>query len=873
MRSRLVFVSLLFVIGAPAITFAQDTVVTHFDFEAPAAGQSGAYSAEPGAEIAGGFGRVAARAGWSERAQSVRVAVAVDNAGADTPRAVVPVLTGDCGGMFRGAAALDGTDVTAYGADGTAFGRPVASGVSTPSGRGAWLVRMPTLVSGASSFFLYAGDRASAAAVDELAYFTDPTPAVRYFATGAFVATDASVVTMIASNDVVIGGAADTLVASLDGRNRTAAMLGSEVVAAGPIAAAWMGAGGDSLPPESFAGRSFVIPSPRFDEALYVVAPFGDATLTFTRPALAPVTVTGGTAMQIATLVLDADAIVVDADAPIVVVRGSVSGDITPMPPAATELLGVVSGTVRVAAGPAGASLTYHRSDGTMATATVPANGEVSLSPAGAQGSGPALRVLSDQPIGAITYGDGDGGEAVAFLPPALLGRELVMAVGAQFVAIATALPNTTCRLLAPDGTELASGTTGPFATPVPGYLFFGSATNGLRFAAPAQLRCSNAVWAEVEDSTSDIEKLMIAAPAHRPGLDVTVTPGAIEPRFDPGASAAVSPSFVASRPMVGIRRMDTTDVVGFGGTVSYQVSLDAGATWLVPSGGTLAAPSAGEGAPAADFAGVSFPEADEIAVRALLSTDGVADAAVDAVEIEAVLVPPPVRLAFETISSPQRAGTEFSVAVTARDASDALVRIDGTVSVTSDPPGVIAAFTTPMVDGTATLTAAPSAGASMVFVIAEIADLAGSSNPFEVVAGSATRTLEVVSGDMQGAAPGATLAEPVVVRLTDADGAPIEGDAIGFSVSTGGGTASPATATTDADGLAMASWTLGDAGANTLRVTLVDDPAVAVVVSATATEGGGCDCSAAPGLPAGPRGLGVLLLGLAWVIARRRWG
>ena len=877
MRSRLVFGSLLFTLlsalAIPAISFAQDTVSTSFDFEAPAADQSGAYAAEPGAEIAGGFGRVAARAGWSERAQSMRVTVAVDNLGADTLRAVVPVPSGACGGMFRGAAALDGTDVTAYGADGTAFGRPVASGVSTPSGRGAWLVRVPSLPTGASSFFLYAGDRASAVAVDELAFFTDPAPSVRYFATGAFSATDATVVSMVASNDVVIGGAADTLVTSLEGRNRSVAMLGTEVVAAGPIAAMWIGAGGDALPPESFAGRAFVIPSPRFDEALFVVAPFGDATLTFTRPALAPVTVPSGTAMQIATVVLDTDAIVLDADAPVVVVRGSVSGDITPMPPAATELLGVVSGTVRVAAGPAGASLTYHSSDGTMATATVPANGEISLTPSSAQGAGPAQRIFSTEPIGAITYGDGDGGESVAFLPPELLGRELVMPVSAQFVAIATALPNTTCRLLRADGTELASGTTGPFATPVPGYLFFGSATNGLSLAGPAQLRCTNAVWAEVEDASSETEKLMIAAPAHRPGLDATVMPGAIETRFEPGASAATSPSFVASRPMVGIRRFVATDVAGFGGSVSYQVSLDSGVTWLVPAGGILAAPSAGEGAPAADFLGVSFPEADTLAVRALFATEGVADAAVDAVDVEAVLVPPPTTLSFETIPSPQRAGTEFSVLVTARDASDRLVRIDSTLDVRSDPPGVVTAFTTPMVDGMATVTATPTAGASMVFVVAEIGDLIGSSNPFEVVAGSATRTLEVVSGDMQGGAPGALLDAPVVVRVTDADGAPVAGDEVRFSVSTGGGEVSPSTIATDADGLAMASWTLGDAGVNTLRVALVDDAAVAVVVSATATDGGGCDCSAAPGF-GGHRGSSswLALLGLAFVFVRRRY-
>ena len=106
---------------------AQDTVSTTFDFEAVGADQAGMYDAGDGGEVAGGVGRIQALADWHERAQLVRVAVGIDNMGVETQRGVVSVGAPMLDATFRGRAALDGEDVTAYLADGTMLVRPLAS--------------------------------------------------------------------------------------------------------------------------------------------------------------------------------------------------------------------------------------------------------------------------------------------------------------------------------------------------------------------------------------------------------------------------------------------------------------------------------------------------------------------------------------------------------------------------------------------------------------------------------------------------------------------------------------------------------------------------------------------------------------------------
>ncbi|MGH7466064.1 MAG: Ig-like domain-containing protein, partial [Longimicrobiales bacterium] len=89
-------------------------------------------------------------------------------------------------------------------------------------------------------------------------------------------------------------------------------------------------------------------------------------------------------------------------------------------------------------------------------------------------------------------------------------------------------------------------------------------------------------------------------------------------------------------------------------------------------------------------------------------------------------------------------------------------------------------------------------------------------------VAGRAARVVAVTGAD-QTAPRGSTLPEPVAVRVEDANGNPVGGARIEFSIASGGGATQPAIAITDTAGLARASWTIGSVETNTLRATLAE--------------------------------------------------
>ena len=101
---------------------------------------------------------------------------------------------------------------------------------------------------------------------------------------------------------------------------------------------------------------------------------------------------------------------------------------------------------------------------------------------------------------------------------------------------------------------------------------------------------------------------------------------------------------------------------------------------------------------------------------------------------------------------------------------------------------------------------------------------------------GGAPHTQEKISGDEQQGPVGTALAAPFVVSVLDEDGAAIAGAVVTFSVTAGGGTLSVATATTDANGRARSTLTLGsNPGTNTVSATV--EGLGTVTFTATAVE------------------------------------
>lgn len=97
---------------------------------------------------------------------------------------------------------------------------------------------------------------------------------------------------------------------------------------------------------------------------------------------------------------------------------------------------------------------------------------------------------------------------------------------------------------------------------------------------------------------------------------------------------------------------------------------------------------------------------------------------------------------------------------------------------------------------------------------------------------------VEKTAGDGQQAAAGSTLPTDPTVQVTEAHGpnpSPVQGVDVQFAVVEGGGSVSSSTATTDANGNASVSWTLGNTGCTQeLRATVPRDT---VVFTATTSD------------------------------------
>jgi hypothetical protein len=128
----------------------------------------------------------------------------------------------------------------------------------------------------------------------------------------------------------------------------------------------------------------------------------------------------------------------------------------------------------------------------------------------------------------------------------------------------------------------------------------------------------------------------------------------------------------------------------------------------------------------------------------------------------------------------------------------------------------------------------------------------AGTASP------AAAASVVVVDGNSQSATVGDTLAQPVRIRVTDADGVPVPGVLVQFTVTSGGGVAMTDTARTPTDGYVATRWKLGTiAGVQTLKATVASLPPASVSATANpssaanARKNAGDRQAGSPGSPA----------------------
>jgi adhesin/invasin len=183
------------------------------------------------------------------------------------------------------------------------------------------------------------------------------------------------------------------------------------------------------------------------------------------------------------------------------------------------------------------------------------------------------------------------------------------------------------------------------------------------------------------------------------------------------------------------------------------------------------------------------------------------------------------------------------------------------TVTFAANGGGVIvpSGAVTTDANGVASLTSwtlSSQPGASQT-VTASSPGLAGSPITFSATSLAASKIAKG-SGDGQSTVLGRLLPQPIVVKVTDPNDIPVPNATVTFN--TANGSVSPATVTTDANGLASAGWTLGTTlGGQTATATLVGPPGspsvtfTAVATGATAiakVAGDGQTASAGSDLP-----------------------
>jgi hypothetical protein len=133
--------------------------------------------------------------------------------------------------------------------------------------------------------------------------------------------------------------------------------------------------------------------------------------------------------------------------------------------------------------------------------------------------------------------------------------------------------------------------------------------------------------------------------------------------------------------------------------------------------------------------------------------------------------------------------------------------------------------------NGTYTVTFTGNASGSATAIGATIqGNAVTSSSPSVAVTQGSPASVAVLSGSGQSATAGSAVSSPLIAVVTDSDSNPVSGVTINWAVTTGGGSTSSCSASTNASGQAQCNFTTGiTAGTNTINASVagVATPAI----------------------------------------------
>lgn len=303
-----------------------------------------------------------------------------------------------------------------------------------------------------------------------------------------------------------------------------------------------------------------------------------------------------------------------------------------------------------------------------------------------------------------------------------------------------------------------------------------------------------------------------------------------------PGSLAAV-PGTPPTAPALGTVpvtvRVNATDGLPMAG-VAVAFAVSAG-------GGSVSAASAISDA--SGDASISWTLGPTVGAQSLTASS--AGLASVVVATTATAVGPTQLIITQQPAAAQVAGATVTppLVVEVRDANDALVDTyaDSVVMAFAANPGndtLSGISRVVAVGGVATFDAWHLRRAASGYTItASAAGLSSATTTPITVSAAAADSLLLQSGGGQTGAAGAALAQLIVIRVSDAYGNPVAGATVNFAVALG--SVSVTEATTDASGLASATWTLGTA-AGTQTLTVTSGELTGSPLAVTATVGAG---------------------------------
>ncbi len=849
----------------------------YFDF-VPHSWMNGEYTASGNIEILGDHARLAASGnwhlpGWSHRLEFVvrnTSAVQLEEYPVRIDLALLPAELFDI-------AAIDGADLRLVSASGNLIQAVWLEHFDFIARTGSIWLQLPTLPVGETRIQLYMGSDSAEPVGSWQDVFTYSQ--LRYGSWWPFPGTAQLSVAGFENARVQVG-TADAV--DVSGTPVTVQVEAGIIAANGPYSAGANLNASDIPVPFSMAADTFTFPAMRGTDIFEVFSPFGAATVLLMQGdnILAEVTVPH---MQAATLNTDVPngSYRLLADRPVVAYHHTTEEqDGHPLVPASRELWGAALGTVYVSALEDDTTLTVYRSDIVTTTHTLMRDTVLTLSYSATLGSGPALHLVADKPIGALSQADSTGGESVAFLPTELLSTQFILPRSSLYLAIATTAPSTVCAATDPDGNPLQTLTSEATPPPFPNKLLFGAQPAGTR------ITCTDPVVMYTEDAALGDERHLLSVKDHRPFVypepAMEVTGDLAEPRFHPGPGILETPELVVPH---RITRWDDLDFLAptsrpEGTALRFAVSTDDGNTWQVFDG--VQWRNLAPGQPFMDpgylLAGFSrLPATRSLKFRVELEGNGGATPVLGPMAVTYRHDPGAAGLHFFPVQGPQIQGVPFPVTVQAQDeAGRVLAGYDEPLLLSAGDVRMLPVRSPELQGGQATFYVVILDATDEAVIYATDGRASGATNDFAVLPQAAAE-LQKVTGDGQWGWENEPLPVPLVVRLIGEDDLPLAGHPVVFETETGAfdGTESHRIQLdTNFDGYAGV-WFVPSLGHNTVTATHGDLAPVVFHARGDVKDQprysarGSTACTQNPGrLPASP----VFPLGFLWFLTGLWW-